>query len=584
VAKANPVASRQKFDANPQGVGYDQMAGLIRYYDRILGGYEEDVTGNPSTLTGTSHMLSIQAPAAQKVGGDITSDATLVGHAWNGKAYNAFKSSATTKATSIGTVTGLMQRTGNALENVSQELSTTGPEMKKIRTDFLELAGRIAVQTDLNAAEAPNPAAARVERWKGFQQVNQLGLDTVKIADTRARKFDKQLDTIRAELTKVERDAGGDTHNPLAQAPAQPAVGNPVARLIHRNGFEDSGPEVRSLQQMLTGQTGANGQPLLAPGQVSGTWDAATQRAVDNYMRQNNIAPFDASIADPSRLPPRFQALWPIMMREAQATGIDPVYMMAAFDREHSDDGVAGRAMPDHLVGQGAINRRQLGGLHGYGIPQVDSDWHAPFLEQNAYGFDPETAVGYAFRLLRSNLGEARVNGDMHKALNRYNSSGVTDAATTNRDYGLDTISRARVFRNMLYGLDRTQPTAATPRPDPTTAPPTGTEGYKASSEVLGRLRKDMLDSAFKGAELVSWLRNLRVAPAAFGSRPSSEQTSDAYHRAVASVANKLRLDTKTVAELAETVLDSANGYQGDDELVRDEILGLKPRGGMPGR
>jgi hypothetical protein len=58
VAKTNPVQSRQKFDANPQGVGYDQLAGLIRYYDRILGGYEEDVTGNPSTLTGTSHMLS----------------------------------------------------------------------------------------------------------------------------------------------------------------------------------------------------------------------------------------------------------------------------------------------------------------------------------------------------------------------------------------------------------------------------------------------------------------------------------------------------------------------------------------------
>jgi len=584
VAKANPVQSRQKFDANPQGVGYDQMAGLIRYYDRILGGYEEDVTGNPSTLTGTSHMLSIQAPTAQKVGGDITSDATLVGHAWNGKAYNAFKSSATTKATSIGTITGLMQRTGNALENASQELSAAGPEVKKIRTDFLELAGRMAVQTDLRAAEAPNPTAAKVERWKGFQEVNQLGMDTVKKADTRAKKFDKQLDAVRTDLTQVERDAGGDTYNPLAPASARAAAGNPIAGLIHRNGFEDSGPEVRSLQQMLTGQNGTNGQPLLAPGQVSGSWDAPTQRAVDQYLRQNQIAPFDASLADPSRLPPRFQALWPIMMREAQATGIDPVYMMAAFDREHSDDGVPGRAMPDHMVGQGAINRRQLGGLHGYGIPQVDSNWHAPFLEQNAYGFDPDTSVGYAFRLLRSNLAEARVNGDMHKALNRYNSSGITDAATTNRDYGLDTISRAKAFRRMLYGLDRTQPTAAAPRPDPATQPPASTEGYKASSEVLGRLREDLQDSAFKGAELVSWLRNLRVAPAAFGSRPSSEQTSDAYHRAVAAVASKLRLDTKVVAELAETVLDSANGYQGDDELVRDEILGLKPRTGMPGK
>lgn len=96
--------------------------------------------------------------------------------------------------------------------------------------------------------------------------------------------------------------------------------------------------------------------------------------------------------------------------------------------------------------------------------------------------------------------------------------------------------------------------------------------------------RPDPVGNAMKAAEVVSWLRSLKVSPKAFDSRRSSGQTSDALHRATAAVASKLRLDTKGVAEVAELVLDDANGYRGDDVLLHNEILGLKPRVGMPGK
>lgn len=94
--------SRRKFEANPQGVGYDQMEGLIAYCDRILGGYGEDVTGELSTLTGTFHMLSIQAPRPKELGAEIVKDSTLAGHEWRGPAYSTFQSTVTGKTNVMG--------------------------------------------------------------------------------------------------------------------------------------------------------------------------------------------------------------------------------------------------------------------------------------------------------------------------------------------------------------------------------------------------------------------------------------------------------------------------------------------------
>ncbi len=580
MARANPVRSRQRFEADPQGVGYGQLSGLVQYYDRILGGYEEDVTGDPSTLTGTSHMIGTQAATPQRLRGEIVKDAELVGHAWNGAAYNAFKTSVTTRADGIAAAGDLMKRTGGALETVSQALLDGRPKVQTIRREFAVTAWRMAVTADLRAAEAPNPAAGNVIRWQAFQEINKLGLGAVKNADAIAKQVDVEIGKASTELRKVEGEAGGDTYNPLTPRTPQTGSTDPVARLIYRNGFEDQGPEVRQLQTMLAAETGADGKPLL--GGVSGVWDAETQRAVDGYLTRQQLPPFDAALADPSRLPPRFQALWPVMQQAARDYRIDPVYLMAVFDREHSG-APRGRALADGLVGQGAINRGEIGGGHGHGVPQIDVGYHSTFLEGNAYGYDPQTSVPYAFSLIRQNLDDRRANGDIHKAFNLYNGGMVKEPPISGANYGLDTTSRARVFRRMLYGLDRTEPTAAAPQPEPATRAGK-TTGYTADPDVLSRLRKDLLDNSYQAAEVVAWLRNTRVPVAAFGSRKSSEQASDAFHRASAAVASKLRLDAKGVADIAESVLDAANGYQGGDVLLRNEILGLKPRSGMPGR
>jgi uncharacterized protein YukE len=192
------------------------VGSMLSTYQQILLRYLDEVTGDPATLRSLAAEYADQASVIEEVSNDTEDQATGLGSAWNGLAYDAYDSFTEQLTTDLDELALVAITESTRLSEAATALSTAESAMQEIISEFQQTAQTLT-------SEAGDASAAAIDAF--FEAAQSLGDSAIEAAAQIASYLDTTLSTIFGLEPEPSGEAGGQGEQPGGEATADGAGG-----------------------------------------------------------------------------------------------------------------------------------------------------------------------------------------------------------------------------------------------------------------------------------------------------------------------------------------------------------------------